>query len=590
MKIKKWWMFSSLVLALALSGCVRMFSHVLQIDPGEPGVTVQKNVMVPMRDGVKLAMDIYQPKKMSGPLPAVLTILPYGTDQGMIPKVGKLFARHGYVFLAEDCRGIESSEGKWFPLVWDYDDGHDTLDWIAKQPWFDGRLGMWGGSYFGYTQWQAAPDSNVLTAMVPLFTSPNMHKMVVNGGALEFIMVEGWLTGMEAQVQKEKLQPEFSSGFYNQPLRDSTPLDIELLHTKPEMLEQDPMFLLNHPGDSEFARPTYFKPYYSHVSAPGLLVAGWFDQFLQPQLDDFVAIRGEGQADAKKSRLIVGPWTHGLPSSKFEDGKRSGVRLYVHETFAWYERWLKGVQNGIENEAPVKIFIMGENVWRDEQEWPLARTQSTKYYLHSTGPANARSGKGILSTQPPGSEPADQYKYDPKNPVPTKGGTFQPFTGHPAGSFDQSEMLKRDDVLLFATEPLSQGVEVTGPISVTLYAASSAKDTDFVAMLLDIHPDGKAMYLQDGCIRARYRNGYQKPSLIEPGQVYEYKIDLWSTSNYFQPGHRIALEVTSSNFPQYDRNTNAGGEGGPDNIITADQTIYHDADHPSHVLLPVIPR
>lgn len=591
MKLRKsWGVVWILALALALPGCVRMFSHVLQIDPGEPGVMVEKNVMVPMRDGVKLAVDIYRPKKQTGPLPAVLTILPYGTDQGMIPKVGKLFARHGYVFLAQDCRGIEHSEGKWFPLVWDWDDAHDTLDWISRQPWFDGNLGMWGGSYFGYTQWQAAPDSTILKAMVPLFTSPNMHKMVINGGALEFIMVEGWLTGMEAQIKEQKLEPKFHDGFYNQPLRDSNPLDIQLLYTNPEMLEQDPMFLLNHPGDSEFARPTYFKPYYSRVSAPALLVAGWFDQFLQPQLDDFVALRAEGQGAAKKSRLIVGPWVHGLPSSKFEDGKWSGARLYVREAFAWYERWLKGVANGIENEAPVKIFVMGENVWRDEQEWPLARTQYTKYYLHSAGPANARSGRGFLSTTPPAAEPPDRYQYDPKNPVPTQGGTFQPFTGHPAGSFDQSEMLKREDVLFFATEPLTEGVEVTGPISVTLYAASSAKDTDFVAMLLDIHPDGKAMYLQDGCVRARYREGYQKPSLIEPGKVYEYKIDLWSTSNYFQPGHRIGLEITSSNFPQYDRNTNAGGEGGPENIIIAEQTIYHDAEHPSHVLLPVIPR
>ena len=588
MKIWKW----VLILAglLAFSACQRSITSMIQMDPGQPGVTVEMNVMVPMHDGVKLAMDIYRPKHATGKLPAVLTILPYGTDNSMFRQLGKLFARHGYVFLAEDCRGIQHSQGKFFPLVYDWDDAHDTLAWIEQQPWFDGNLGMWGGSYFGYTQWEAAPDSPMLKAMVPLFTSPNMHQMVINGGALEYIMVEGWLTDMKAQIQDKKIQPEFSTGFYNQPLRDVKPLDIAMLYSNPELLEQDPMVLLNHPGDSEFARPTNFSGYYSKVSAPALLVAGWFDQFEQPQLDDFVKIRAEGKGDAKKSRLIVGPWTHGLPSSKFEESKYAGVRFYAKETFAWYERWLKGVPNGAENEAPVKIFIMGENQWRDEQEWPLARTQYTKYYVHSSGPANARSGKGTVSTTAPGPEPADRLSYDPRNPVPTKGGTFQPFTGHPAGSFDQSEMLKRDDVLFFQTEPLTQGVEVTGPISVKLYAASSAKDTDFVAMLLDVHPDGTAWYIQDGCIRARYRDGYQKPTLIEPGQVYEYTIDLWSTSNYFLPGHRIAVEITSSNFPQYDRNTNAGGEGGPDNIFVAEQTIYHDQEHPSHVLLPVIPR
>ena len=359
--MKTWKWYWVLGLFAALSGCQRSVTKMIQLDPGQPGVKAQMNEMIPMRDGVKLAVDIYRPKSAAGKLPAVLTILPYGTDARMIKEVGRLFARHGYIFLAEDCRGIENSEGKFFPLVYDYYDAHDTLAWVARQDWFDGNLGMWGGSYFGYTQWEAAPDSPVLKAMVPLFTSPNMHQMVINGGALEFIMVEGWLTGMEAQIKKEKLQPEFNTGFYNQPLRNAQPLDLGMLQTRPELLDQDPMILLNHPGDSEFALPTNYSGEYAKVSAPGLLVGGWFDQFLQPQLDDFVKIRAEGRGEAKKSRLIVGPWTHGVPSSRFEEGKLAGVRFYAKETFAWYEHWLKGVPNGIENEAPVKIFIMGEN-------------------------------------------------------------------------------------------------------------------------------------------------------------------------------------------------------------------------------------
>jgi uncharacterized protein len=588
--MKHWKWVLMLAGLLAFSACQYSLPLMIHVKPGRPGVTVEMNQMVPMRDGVKLAVDIYRPKHAKGKLPAILTIVPYGTDSKMLNQLGRLFASHGLVFLAVDCRGIQHSEGKFFPLVWDWDDDHDIVAWIDQQPWFNGNLGTWGASYFGYTQWEAAADSPSLKAMVPLFTSPNMRRIVFNGGALELIMVEGWLSGMKSQTEGKEKKPDYNYGYFNQPLRNVKPLDISMLHTHPEMLELDPMMLITHPGDSEFARPVNFSPYYSHVSAAALLVAGWFDQFEQPELDDFVHLRAEGIGDAKKSRLIVGPWTHGMPSSAFEKNKYSGVRLYAKETFDWYSRWLLGKQNGAENKAPVKIFIMGENKWRDEQEWPLARTQYTKYYLRGTGPANARSGQGTVSTTAPGPEPADRFSYDPKNPVPTKGGTFQPFTGHPAGTFDQSEMLGRDDVLYFQTEPLTQGVEVTGPISVKLYAASSAKDTDFVAMLLDVHPDGSAWYIQDGCIRARYRNGYQKPTLIEPGKVYEYTIDLWSTSNYFKPGHRIAVEITSSNFPQYDRNTNAGGEGGPDNVIVAEQKIYHDEQHPSYILLPVIPR
>ncbi len=575
-------------LTLSGSGC-SLVAHVLDIPPGEPGVIIEMNVMVPMRDGVRLATDVYRPDR-PGKYPVIMSRIPYGTDSKMYKRVGKYFARNDYILLAQDTRGIENSEGYWWPLVYEIDDGHDTVDWIAEQPWYNGKLGTLGGSYFGYTQWEAALDNPEIDCMVPIFTSPSIFGIIFNGGAMEYIMVEGWLAGMDAQVTDSEWNPDLETGFYNAPMRKAKSLDVDEMKKTPE--KYSPMALLEHPGDIYTQAQLNFSPYYKTVSAPSLLISGWFDQFEQPQLNDFIAIRAEGKGDAKKTRLIVGPWTHGLPASKVEGSKFKSIKNFLHEHLAWYDYWLKGIENGVMDEAPVKIFVMGENVWRDEQEWPLARTQYTDYYIHSNGNAGLYPGSdGVLSLDAPTTkEPADKYAYDPNDPMPTKGGTFQPFTGIPAGSFDQAEYLPRQDVLLYTTPPLTQGVEVTGQIFVTLYASSSAKDTDFTAMLLDIHPDGKAMYIQDGCIRARYRDGLDEGKPIVPGQVYEYTIDLWSTSNYFKPGHRIGLEISSSNYPQYDRNTNGGGEGGNSNIIIANQQIFHTAQYPTHVILPVIPR
>jgi len=580
-------LISVVLVAIAVSGCYKIASSILDIPPGKRGVTVKMNVMVPMRDGVRLATDIYMPDK-PGKFPALLSRIPYGTDSDMYKYIGKYFARNGYVMLAQDTRGIENSEGYWYPLIYEIEDGQDTTKWIYEQEWFDGNLGMIGASYFGYTQWEAALDNPQVDCMVPLFTSPNMFKMVVNGGALEYIMVEGWLAGMEAQVTDSEWKPDFETGYFNGEMRKAKPIDMDKVRKNPK--DYNPIIFLEHPGDVLGQAPGDFRPYYKTVSAPGLLIGGWFDQFLQPQLDDFVAIRNEGKGDAKKSRLIVGPWTHGMPQSEFEKGKLAGMKLFLHQSLDWYDYWLRDVENGIVDDAPVKIFIMGENVWRDEQEWPLARTRYTNYYIHSDGTANGEPF-GILSTEKPvGGAESDKFDYDPKNPRPTKGGTFQPFTGIEAGSFDQREFWDRQDTLIYMTPPLEEGVEVTGPISVTLYASSSAKDTDFTAMLMDVHPDGKAMYIQDGAIRARYRDGYDEGIPLEPGDVYEFTIDLWSTSNYFKPGHQIAVEISSSNYPQFNRNTNGGGEGGIDNIVVANQTIMHSEEYPTHITLPVIPR
>ena len=257
----------------------------------------------------------------------------------------------------------------------------------------------------------------------------------------------------------------------------------------------------------------------------------------------------------------------------------------------WYDYWLKGIENGITDEAPVKIFIMGKNQWRDEQEWPLARTEYTSYYFHSGGKANTRQGDGHLSTVMPAGEEPDRFTYDPHNPVPTRGGNILMTANRIRGPVDQTVLENRDDILVYTTEPLEKEVEVTGPVKVRLFAASSATDTDFTAKLVDVFPDGRIYNLADGIIRARYRNAHEYPSLIKPDEVYEYEIDLWATSNLFFAGHRIGVEISSSNFPRFDRNPNTGQLGRDSNeFVAARQIVFHTDQYPSHMVLPVIPR
>jgi putative CocE/NonD family hydrolase len=305
--------------------------------------------------------------------------------------------------------------------------------------------------------------------------------------------------------------------------------------------------------------------------------------------------------EARQSKLLIGPWSHGAQGSAigernfgfgstaaFIDLQIDFVSLQVR----WFDHFLKGKDTGILNEAPIKLFVMGANVWRDEQEWPLARAVETRYYLHSAGHANSLNGDGTLNTSIPDSETADHYAYDPAHPVTTRGGALLMSPEFPSGVYDQRPTENREDVLVYSTPALEQDVEVTGPISVHLWAVSSAPDTDFVARLVDVHPDGYAQNLTDGIIRARYRNFArgEQPSLIEPGKAYEYEIDLWATSNVFKKGHRIRLDITSSNFPRWDRNPNTGHEFGADaEMAIANQTILHDAEHPSYMVLPIVP-
>jgi uncharacterized protein len=600
-----------IMVAVAAGGCSQLMSSYLKAPRPTHRVKVEKNVMVTMRDGTRLATDIYRPAGVDGPLPVVMTRLPYNKD--LVGVVGKMLAGEGYIYVIQDCRACFHSEGDVFiPMVYEREDGQDTIAWIAQQPWFNGSLATWGPSYLGITQWAVA-DSPYLKCMYPQITTGRLDEAIFSGGAFHFRLASGWSAGVGKQhgnqslldTTTDKVDPK-TQGFYNAPLSPELPIKFTELRglsvadlqkkmaqamglpegqTPPNFVEKM-MEMMNYPAFAENAEAFNFR-HYDQVKAPMLLVGGWYDIFIKAQLDDFVALRNVGTEAGLNTKIIIGPWGHvsGFRKDAGRDAKKSAI-LRDFFLMDWYEHWLKGVSNGIENAAPVKLYVMGKNTWREEREWPLARTRYTNYYLHGGGRANGVKGDGALAPEAPGAEAADRYTYDPRDPVPTAGGNN---LLEDVGAKDQKAVEARPDVLIYTTAPLTEDLEVTGPITLVLYAQSSAVDTDFVAKLCDVAPNGVSLNLSQGAVRARYRDSLSEPSLLEPGKIYEYKIELWPTSNLFRKGHRVRLQLTSSSFPLYDRNTNAGGQGGPANIVVADQTVLHDREHASHLVLPIIP-
>jgi hypothetical protein len=339
---------------------------------------------------------------------------------------------------------------------------------------------------------------------------------------------------------------------------------------------------------------------YEQIGVPALNISGWYDIFLWSTFQNYLGMKQRGGTEVarRNQRLIIGPWTHmnfsgSFPEREFGWGGSSAAIDLPGIHLRWFDRWLKDVDNGLDQESPVTIFVMGVDEWRTESDWPLPGTQFRPYYLHSAGGANTLHGDGTLSEESPGEEPPDVYLYNPLRPVPTVGGQVIVPGGNAMGPRDQRQVELRDDVLVYSTPVLDRPVEVTGPIELRLFVASSARDTDFTGKLVDVYPDGRAMILTEGILRARYRDSFTEPELLEPGKVYELWLNLWATANVFLPGHRVRLEVSSSNFPRFDRNSNTGGEitrETADQYQPAINRIFHDAEHPSRLILPIIER
>jgi putative CocE/NonD family hydrolase len=571
---------------------LRVASADMQTRPAAAGgnigryeVTVEHNLMVPMRDGVRLSTDVYRPVG-EGPFPVILIRTPYGgTSTPATVATYSSYARRGYVVVSQDVRGRFDSEGGWYPYINEINDGDDMQQWAGTQPWSNGSVGMLGGSYLASAQWLPARMGNPhLKAIVPAVTPFNYyHDVAFVGGALSLSSRVGWAIGVGGRTGQ------------------TTPTGWEEKLRHLPLITMDRHLGWDLPHWQDWVRRPSYDAYWQvidneaqipNISAAVFNIGGWYDIFLKGTLASYTGmIKGAKTETARRGqKLLIGPWPHGWNRQKTGelDFGPEAVIDGDEIQLRWLDYWLKGEKNGVLDEPPVRLFVMGENKWRGEREWPLARTRFTKYYFHSRGSAKTLDGNGTLSTQLPGAEPADTFVYDPDRPVPTVGGSNMTI---PAGPVDQRGVEGREDVLVFTSAPLESDLEVTGPINVTLYAASDAKDTDFTAKLVDVHPDGRAYNLQDGIIRARYRESASQPTLIEPGKVYQYAIDLWATSNLFKRGHRIRVDISSSNFPRFDRNPNTGDAFGVDaKLQKATQTIHHDERYPSHITLPVIPR
>jgi putative CocE/NonD family hydrolase len=541
------------------------------------GVTLT-DVKIPMRDGVVLSANIFLPSA-EAKFPVILSRTPYNKA-----KSGGSLPSQGYVVVSQDCRGKGQSAGTWVPFIHERSDGQDTIRWIARQPWCNGSIGMMGGSYVGFTQWSTAPVSGDL--LRALFTTVPLidpyDDLAYVGGAFQLRLMMGW--GSSTGGSKVMAKWQRDDWLRTLPLRTwDTALDLPVPYL------QD---WIAHPQYDDYWKPGSIRGQAQHITTPIFAVCGWYDIFAGSVIGHLNAVREQSPSpEARKHQhLLMGPWPHGANRSQklgdLDFGKDSLVDMPAIQS-QWFDRWLKQQPSDVDSWPPFRIFVMGRNQWRDEQEWPLARTKFTPYYFQSGGSANTAKGNGRLTTDNPATQAADRFVYDPDDPVPTLGGCL---LGGGAGPYDQSEIEQRPDVLVFTGDPLASQLEVTGPVKVLLYAATTAPDTDWTAKLVDVWPDGRAINLCDGIVRARCRDRDRSPSLIEPGKVYRYEIDLWVTSNVFLPGHRIRVEVSSSNFSRFDRNPNTGHAFGADaERCKATQTVFHDAEHPSHILLPVIP-
>lgn len=534
-----------------------------------------------MRDGVELSADVYLPEA-NARYPVILARTPYVKSSPSSLRMAREFAARGYAVVWMDVRGRGDSDGEFVPYRNDGRDGYDAVEWCAVQEWSTGAVATHGGSYLARIQWLTAVlQPPHLRAMIPL-VSPS-DPFVENPTGTSTPMHACWMHMTSGRTMQPTEAVDWMKVYEHLPLCS---MDEAAGRVSPQWRAD-----AQHESYDDYWREIAYQDKFERVRVPVLHVSGWYDdEQIGTPLNYRRMVEESSEPARSGQRLLMGPWSHQVNSTsrlgEVEFGPDAVIDLYGYEA-RWLDRWLKGEQNGVDAEPPVRIFIMGENVWRNEREWPLARTSYTPYYLRSGGSANSRFGDGALSTEPPSEPRTDSYTYDPARPLPF---ITEPVSAQIGGPDDYAAVQRREDVLVYVTEPLEQDTEVTGPVSLELYAASSAPDTDFTAMLLDVHPSGFAQRLCDGMVRARFRNGMDSPEPIAPGEVYRYEIDLWNTAQRFGKGHRICLQLASSAFPKYDRNLNTGESlTQSSRMQRAEQTVYHGPEHPSRLILPLIP-
>jgi putative CocE/NonD family hydrolase len=571
----------------------------------EHEVTVDSNVGVPMRDGISLATDIYRPAA-EGRFPVILVRTPYKKEMGELQ--ARYYARRGYVFAIQDCRGRFASPGTWEPLIHEAHDGYDTIEWLAQQPWSTGKVGMIGGSYLGWVQWWAAGQNPPhLVTIIPNVSPPDpFYNMPYEYGVFFLTGAIWWADILESEATADLSGAaigRIGAKKYGKLLRSLPVIDLD----KTVLGQKNPYWRkwIEHPANDDYWTPADFLDRLKSVSIPVFHQSGWFDGDGIGTKLNYLRMMSFGHPHQK---LVLGPWGHTAEAHRRVGDRDFGPHAIIDLQTAylrWLDYWLKGSDNGIAKEPLVSIFVMGTNEWLSGDVYPLPQTRFVKWYLDSGGHANTSKGDGRLSPGPPAADsPPDHYTYDPGDPTPRPDFYEEPDEddqepGHVRSA--EQEKLDRDgqhervtqarrDILVYVTEPLKEPLTIAGPLSAVLCASSSARDTDWFVRLMEVDEDGKLFQLVEGKLRARFRQSTQVPELLEPGRVYEFPIDLWQTGITIPVGHRLRVEVASASFPLFSRNLNTGGHSETDTeYVSAEQTIYHSEQHPSHVLLPVIP-
>ena len=552
---------------------------------------------VPMRDGVKLYADVYLPRA-EGRYPTLVVRTPYGVQRDGVHEPMIKFAQRGYAVVMNDVRGRYESEGKWEPFRTEAKDGYDTIQWAAQQPWSNGKVATQGGSYLGHVQWRAGSlQPPNLVAMFPAVASTNIYANWISfGGAFRLSFNYGW--GVVRMPNRIMLPQYWHTENYAPPelqyetILKHLPLKDGDLQSAGYVVQHYRDWIA-HPGYDAYWKEISDEEQFSKINVPVHTSGGWFDIFVQGTINGFVGVRkhGANEKARRESKMIIGAWGHG-PSQKFGDVDFGAInnRVQFETELRWFDHYLKGIDNGIDREPPVEIFYMGVNQWQHEQDWPIPGTKFTPWYIASEGAANTAAGNGSLSAKPPSGAASDQYAYDPNDPVPTVGGNNCCGTPTLAGPKDQRALQNRKDILAYTSQPLTEPLAIAGPVKLKLFATTDGPDTDWVVKLIDVYPDGFAINVCEGILRARYRQGTNKLELLKPNEVYEYEVDLVGTANVFLPGHRLRVDITSSHFPQFDRNPNTGEPFGmSDKVRIAKQTIFHTAQRPSQLILPVVP-
>jgi len=570
-------------------------------------IRVDRDIPVKMRDGVTLRADIYRPDD-SEKHPAIVVRTPYdkvpSTTSDYLSPLGAAFA--GYAVVIQDTRGRFASEGEFVAWAPEGQDGYDTIETVAAESWCDGNVGMAGASYLGRNQWQAALENPPhLKAIAPHVIASGALSESRKSGVLELETAISWSAAMAidtigkmAQKGKDVTEMLGMVRYVMDNIEEACnflPLkDMPLF--KFEGLKEGLMSRFSNADLAGIKSEADILWAYDKVKVPCMHSSGWYDMFTGDTFRNFLGMREKGgsQVAREGQHVFMGPWVHGARLHNFVGGMNFGRFASGAGSFAtarhiaFFNKYLRGIDSPYL--VPIRYFVMGRKRWENADTWPLPETKWQRFYFHSRGHANSTAGDGVLSREEPGTESTDIYIYNPHDPVPTRGGRLNPDLNLAAGPLDQSLIEKRNDVLCYTTPELKEKLEVTGPLMLHLFASTSAKDTDFMVRLVDVHPSGLAINVAEGCIRARYRKSILQPELIPPGEVYEYTIDMAATSIVFGEGHRIRIHIASSDFPRFDRNMNTGNPVGEDAVgIPAMQTIYHQPDYPSYINLPVVP-